>query len=553
MAAPPASTVPTTTTQTTPSDAMVHHKPSAGTTQDSSTSTTNPPAPPLDTYESSKASSVYRQAKESLNQGDYETALSLIQHDGLEAQLERLMAATTNGTMTLDEASLHPSLAPFHYLYGTTLLYSMEEQQPDDPVQQQEQEESVPEEQEDPDDNGAEQNVRDMVFVMPSHSQPPQAQEAPPEEDVDDLQIAYEHLDTSRLLLQSYIQEKQEQQQEQPHNKDALQSLSLDLAQIWLRQGDLQRLNGQYQQAVDNYQSCLTLRQQQASENTTTTTTPRSLADVHYQLALTYSLLVGHESTRGDDATTAKEEDESEAKPAAAAAAAAVVPTDEDQEPIVSPAQLHEWRQASLQHYATCAQLLTQHACSALGGSSTTERTLPVLPNVLVPHDNKTTKDDQKVSSSSSSAGATPTTQEVWQQARSHVQALRDHVLQTHSTANHDTDNDKDDSVLELLNDIQEIVNEALVSEEGLHQVTALKSEITAAAAATVAAAAVPDDPDSVPSAEESPSVAFGSATATALSATAQTTLMVRSKRKAPPPSSTNDAATSKKPKPATE
>ena len=546
---------------------MVHHKPSAGTTQDSSTSTTNPPAPPLDTYESSKASTVYRQAKESLNQGDYETALSLIQHDGLEAQLERLMTATTiSSNMTLDEASLHPSLAPFHYLYGTTLLYSMEEQQPDDPVQQpQEQEESAPEEHQDEDEDGAEQTVRDMVFVMPSHSQPPQAAAptADPEEDVDDLQIAYEHLDTSRLLLQSYIQDKQQQQQPDPNkNSDALQSLSLDLAQIWLRQGDLQRLNGQYQQAVDNYQSCLTLRQQQqqqASENPTTTTTPRSLADVHYQLALTYSLLVGHESTRGDDSnTTTAKEDEKEAKPTAAAAAAAVEPTDEEQEPVVLPDQLHEWRQASLQHYASCAQLLTQHACSALGGSSTAERTLPVLPNVLVPHDNKTTKDDQKVSSSSSSAGATPTTQEVWQQARSHVQALRDHVQQTQSNTNTDQqqqdDNDKDDSVLELLNDIQEIVNEALVSEEGLHQVTALKSEITAAAAATVAAAAaVPDDPndDSAPPAEES--VAFGSATATALSATAQTTLMVRSKRKAPPPSSTNDAATSKKPKPATE
>jgi hypothetical protein len=70
-------------------------------------------------YATTRSSSLYDTAKTLLNQDAFESALSLIE-TGLSAL----------ASMGCDD--LHPALGPFYYLYGTTLLYSVEESQVDD-------------------------------------------------------------------------------------------------------------------------------------------------------------------------------------------------------------------------------------------------------------------------------------------------------------------------------------------------------------------------------------------------------------------------------------
>jgi hypothetical protein len=70
-------------------------------------------------YANTRSSSLYDTAKTLLNQDAFESALSLI-----ETGLSSL------ASMGCDD--LHPALGPLYYLYGTTLLYSVEESQVDD-------------------------------------------------------------------------------------------------------------------------------------------------------------------------------------------------------------------------------------------------------------------------------------------------------------------------------------------------------------------------------------------------------------------------------------
>lgn len=189
------------------------------------TASTSPPSPvvndlavSLAAYESSERTEHYILAKVLLNDGEFEQALTAIEQ-GME---------TVN---SLPETAM----APFHYLYGTTLLYSIEES-----------------------------TDTSMTTTAPQEGQ----------DDADDMQIAWENLEVARHLLQSLVS-----QLEQPNSK-----LELDLAQIALRSADLQRLNGRYAEAIEDYQSCLELRQKHNSNHEL----DRKIADAHYNLGLSY-------------------------------------------------------------------------------------------------------------------------------------------------------------------------------------------------------------------------------------------------------------------------
>ncbi|KAL7560631.1 hypothetical protein ACA910_001317 [Epithemia clementina (nom. ined.)] len=550
-------------------------------------------------YEASKASAVYTQAKEWLQEGNYEAALTQIAEQGIQVLLEQLQLQRQ---LSLEEATMHISLAPFHYLYGTTLLYSIEEAtEEQNPQQQQEgveepgaendenQEQNRPENEHnenDDDDDPAEFNANDMVFVMPTQqpsgqqsaehhpAQPPQLDE----EQYEDLQIAFENLDTSRLLLEQYIQEKELEGSTQ--RDDILPQLQLDLAQILLREGDLQRFNGQYKAAIDDYTRCLHLRRRQQQQHQNNGTPLRSIADVHYNLALTYSLLVVESSSSSLSLPQEPEEEEQphetdaavDPKPspvaAAAAASAAVAPSEtaldqhSDHRDCQTKEEEDEWRQSSLRHYAACAELLTQQMLVLQQQQQQHQqddvlKTEQFQQQLLPPHllhysqqfsEAAVDADDTKQPASTAEATTTTTTtttQQLWHQVQAHVQALRDHVPITghHGDNHHDKDKDQDDIIFnlqQLVEDILETIQEAWNAEEGLQQVQAMKSEITAAAAATVQAAREEegDDCHPFPSSTTGAVSAFGSAAATALSATAQTTMTVRrknNKRKDPP------------------
>jgi hypothetical protein len=66
-------------------------------------------------------------------------------------------------------------------------------------------------------------------------------------------------------------------------NENRTNKIKLDLSQILLREGDLQRLNGRYAEAIHDYQSCLALRTQVLPDPY-----DRRIADAQFNLGLSY-------------------------------------------------------------------------------------------------------------------------------------------------------------------------------------------------------------------------------------------------------------------------
>lgn len=241
-----------------------------------STSASGDSVPP--TYQSSEQSRHYQVAKVLLNGGDFETALSTIE-EGIECTKAQLPADV--------DATWHESMAPFHYLYGTTLLYSIEEEstdgshhhQPVTTVEGRSAGRNYSEEQgttAGDGDGGNNGNGEDE------------------EEPVEDMEIAWENLDTARTILERLLQE-------QPAGGSAAataQKFKADLAQVLLREGDLQRQNGAYDAAVDDYTACLSY----LNSNISGSKFSRKIADVHCNLGLVYFNLVVETKTLPEDA-----------------------------------------------------------------------------------------------------------------------------------------------------------------------------------------------------------------------------------------------------------
>ena len=85
---------------------------------------------PMPTYFSSAASGNYVSAKALLSDGKFEEALTLIEEGSENTKLivRSQLALTIIDNEELERSiELHESIAPFFYLYGTTLLYSLEE------------------------------------------------------------------------------------------------------------------------------------------------------------------------------------------------------------------------------------------------------------------------------------------------------------------------------------------------------------------------------------------------------------------------------------------
>jgi tetratricopeptide (TPR) repeat protein len=197
------------------------------------------PAPPVAsqdlTYEAAEESDAFLLAKRLMADGDFDSAMETI--------------GTAMGSIISvlgdDDAAVHPALAPLYYLYGTTLLYSIEE---------------------------SSDNLEPALDTE--------------EDEADDSQIAWENLETARLIVVKLVASD-------PSNK----KLVLDLAQIHMRLGDLQRYNGRYLEAVQDYLQCLELRQPVLGPY------DRKLASTHYNLGLVYMLLVSETNNpEGDGA-----------------------------------------------------------------------------------------------------------------------------------------------------------------------------------------------------------------------------------------------------------
>jgi len=189
-------------------------------------------------YTNTKTSIAYTTAKALLASGEFETALETIE-TALGSVLSSLPPSENN--------ELHPSLAPLYYLYGTTLLYSVEES--GDAMMQPS-----------TDPNANQSTAATGVSKI--------------EDQAEDIQISWENLESARTVLANLTIS---------HPDSSM--YALDLAQVHQRLGDLQKGNGNYAEAIQDYKSALNKRMEILGRF------DRSVADCHYSLGMTFMLL----------------------------------------------------------------------------------------------------------------------------------------------------------------------------------------------------------------------------------------------------------------------
>jgi tetratricopeptide (TPR) repeat protein len=238
----------------------------------------------IPTYETSETSEKYILAKSLLSSGDFEQSLEVIE-EAIQETRQIL------GSLGLEDSDLHESMAPFHYLYGTTLLYSIEESNDTQMTVAQTDEDVVVDaeapREEDPDTD----NNEEAPNNHPSSNDDSNGEDddddnnnnnnnnknnAPVEPNVEDMEIAWENLDTARNIVDAMLTDSKER------TETEMSKLQLDLAQILLREGDLQRMNGRYSEAILDYEACLIIRQRWLPPF------DRKIADAQYNLGLSY-------------------------------------------------------------------------------------------------------------------------------------------------------------------------------------------------------------------------------------------------------------------------
>eukprot|EP00547_Thalassionema_nitzschioides_P009427 CAMPEP_0194226912 /NCGR_PEP_ID=MMETSP0156-20130528/42588_1 /TAXON_ID=33649 /ORGANISM="Thalassionema nitzschioides, Strain L26-B" /LENGTH=433 /DNA_ID=CAMNT_0038959379 /DNA_START=68 /DNA_END=1369 /DNA_ORIENTATION=+ len=365
------------------------------------------------TYESTESSDSFLLAKRLLADGDFDNAMETIGNS----------IGTIISQLPEDMAAVHESLGPLYYLYGTTLLYSIEE---------------------------STENLQPTSDDM---------------EEADDSQIAWENLETARLITARMIELSKEGERRK--------KLELDLSQVHLRLGDLQRANGRYSEAIADYLKCLELRQPHLGFYN------RKVADTHYNLGLSYMSL-------------ASEGDKQQVK----------TPTTEQvNQPIISPEIREEYRDNALTHYLEGGKSFAgQIACFC--GANPEEITI-VEPAV---QSGKTTGMDEK---------------ELLATERSvTLKTIRLRI----ATLDNDHDKDAISDLKEIVDEIQEIIDEAESAKKAISEVSEIKAKAQAAAEG---------DGEVVNADGSTTSIGFGNSTASAsVPESAQPMMVVRKKKR---------------------
>jgi tetratricopeptide (TPR) repeat protein len=379
-------------------------------------------------YFSSQKSEWFASAKLSLEQGDFEAALATIEQ-GIHVTKTKLQSCKTgidDTSQIVDE--LHESLAPFHYMYGTTLLYSIEES---DDNQAMTVGGGIPAENSDDDwkngeieENGDGEANRDDMGSNDIDAQIPNDNDGPISSDdvAEDMQIAWENLELSRATIENMLKDC--------GTLDNIQVLKLksDLAQIYLREGDLQRMNGKYELAISDYDRTVELLSEQ------TTIDNRKVADVHYSLGLTYFMLVAaaQSSSEGDDTET----------------------------PPLDETKLNFARGRGYYHYLECGMLLggMMASLSSISSERFYEDVLKEIPQLKSSPEDDTKQHIEDLESASTKMNS----------LRKQVRLLPVQY----------------DDINTMLDDIQETIDEVENSENGLREIMEMKEIIAAAAAA---------------------------------------------------------------------
>eukprot|EP00978_Attheya_sp_CCMP212_P028263 scaffold97237_cov50-Attheya_sp.AAC.2 len=359
------------------------------------------------TYFNSKNSDAYNMAKACLAAGEFESALETI-----ETQL------TTNMSMLPHaDSELHESLAPLHYLYGTTLLYSIEEGPTDDAA----------------------------ALAVMQQQEGDEPQDGAP--NAEDLQIAWENLEIARAVLTRMTEddlssklpgnmEKSVDDADKKMSPEAEERI-LDLAQVHMRLGDLQKANGNYASCIEDHQQSLDLRTQILGLY------DRKVADAHYSLASSYLLL-------------AAEGDKSSDPPGAPAVAAAASAGGSDETPAMSVEQISECRDKSMKHILLCGQAFAGLIANLCGQG-------PIKMSAL---------DTSPVGVASAQQG------DLRQAASEGLATIRQRVKSLISTKLEDADTVCD--LREMLDEMQETVDTTEEDRVGLRDVSAMKAQAEA-------------------------------------------------------------------------
>lgn len=110
----------------------------------------------------------------------------------------------------------------------------------------------------------------------------------------EDIQIAWENLEAARTIVEQMLLLRATESGSSSGGSASdlpVAKLQLDLAQIHLREGDLQRINGNYTSAVEDYSRCLEIllkHNNTRDEDNNPRALDRKIADTQFNLGLTY-------------------------------------------------------------------------------------------------------------------------------------------------------------------------------------------------------------------------------------------------------------------------
>jgi len=400
------------------------------------------------TYDKIKSSGLYTKAKANMQDGDFELALSKIE-SGINTVLEILPSR--------DE--LHESLAPLYYLYGTTLLYSVEESQDNAENSLVAATTTAATNQSDPSANGK------------SGVEPAREEMALPAADssTEDLQIAWENLETSRRILNQIVSFDQGKKScDDSMSKEML----LDLAQIHSRLGDLSRHNGHYESTIRDYEICCSQRRQCLGVDNNGIW-DRRIADVEYCLGVAYLLRASEAeknllSQEESDASTTAEE---QTGISATANVASKAPNDDNEtnKPMLSPQEIQEMREKSMRHYLETGSIIGG-IIGTLCGKIPADMGFVEDKQLLIDYNNEGKPlflDDKKASSSTES----PLNVKIslaFQTIRNRVSNLDPVEIE---------DAPKVEDLREMLDEVQETIDTCEKDREGLRDVTKMRKK----------------------------------------------------------------------------
>ena len=467
----------------------------------------------MPTYLSTQSSKAYTLSKQLLSAGSLDDALSTLEM-ALQISREMLVNNLNNndnsdGVLSTQNDNdngnndvnieLHESLAPLYYLYGTTLLYSVEESDammaatpnpnggapndidmsPEDNVNEQPQD----------DDGAAEQST--MMVIGGAYDDGEESGATNEVQEVadptEDLQIAWENLDLARSIVTRLVEGfkptstdnntndigigigigigagnlKSENANDDIFNSpvnngitytnDEQTSLFLDLAQIHTRLGDLQRANANILPSIDDYNLALDLRMNCLGKF------DKKVADSHFSLGQVYA-----------EAPNRVGENEGKVSEFVNNLGATAAAGNEEEEKGIelSEEEKNEMRRKSLEHYLACGVAFAGLLAKICGDDPEKLTTLETGGN-----DNGGASVDDSMAAASM-ACAKPLCTNYAKQMTTLRERLSSLPQTNLSPANKDEFND----LKEMLDEIQEAIDEAEGTEDALKSLGEMKA-----------------------------------------------------------------------------